>query len=155
MSIPEMYYTTESTTNKLVQYTYRNTVFIVVVSFPHCLSASCGVRPTSLSETYVRAEHVTQLPQEMSLGPYPVGEGLTIGDVEFSWVPSPFFRTSTKMKITVYWEARYSTEYLTIGWLGDLHLNWLFFFFCIRKYEEVLLNTWGSMSIPGMWTMET
>ena len=88
-----MYYTTERTTKKLVQDTYRNTVFIVVVSFLHCLSASCAARPTNLAETYVR-EEIEELRQELGLGSYPAGAGLTIKEVEFP--------ASTTMKITVY-----------------------------------------------------
>lgn len=86
-----MYYTTERTTKKLVQDTYYNTVFIVVVSFLHCLSASCAARPTSLAETYVR-EEIEELRQELGLGSYPAGAGLTIKDVEFRCVPSLFFQ---------------------------------------------------------------
>ena len=92
-----MYYTTEWTTKKLVQDTYRNTVFIVVVSFLHCLSASCGARPTSLAETYVR-EEIDELRQELGLGSYPAGAGLTIQDVEFRSVPSLFFQQAQKWR---------------------------------------------------------
>ena len=79
-----MYYTTERTTKKLVQDTYRNTVFIV---------SSCAAWPTSLAETYVR-EEIEELRQELGLGSYPAGAGLTIKEVEFP--------ASTTMKITVY-----------------------------------------------------
>ena len=92
-----MYYTTEWTTKKLVQYTYRNTVFIVVVSFLHCLSASCGARPTSLAETYVR-EEIDEVHQELGLFSYPAGAGLTIQDVEFRCVPSLFFQQAQQWR---------------------------------------------------------
>ena len=92
-----MYYTTEWTTKKLVQYTYRNTVFIVVVSFLHCLSASCGARPTSLAETYVR-EEIDEVHQELGLGSYPAGAGLTIQDVEFRCVHSLFFQQAQQWR---------------------------------------------------------
>ena len=92
-----MYYTTERTTKKLVQDTYRNTVFIVVVSFLHYLSASCAARPTSLAETYVR-EEIGELRQELGLGSYPAGVGLTIKDVEFRYVPSLFFQQAQKWR---------------------------------------------------------
>ena len=139
-----MYYTTERTTKKLVQDTYRNTVFIVVVSFLHCLSSSCAAWPTSLAETYVR-EEIEELRQELGLGSYPAGAGLTIKEVEFP--------ASTTMKITVYWEVLYSTEYLTIGWLESLHLDWVFFLH--KKIWEGSFECLGSTSIPGMWTMRT
>ena len=89
-----MYYTTERTTKKLVQDTYRNTVFIVVVSFLHCLSASCAARPTSLAETYVR-EEIEEL-RHSELRSYPAGAGLTIKEVEFRCVPSLFFQQAQK-----------------------------------------------------------
>ena len=92
-----MYYTTEWTTKKLVRYTYRNTVFIVVVSFLHCLSASCGARPTRLAETYVRKE-IEEVRQELGLGSYPAGAGLTIQDVEFRFVPSLSFQQAQKWR---------------------------------------------------------
>ena len=92
-----MYYTTEWTTKKLVQYTYRNTVFVVVLSFLHCLSASCGARPTSLAETYVR-EEIEEVRQELGLGSYPAGAGLTIQDVEFRCVPSLFFQQAQQWR---------------------------------------------------------
>ena len=92
-----MYYTTEWTTKKLVRYTYRNTVFIVVVSFLHCLSASCGARPTRLAETYVRKE-IEEVRQELGLGSYPAGAGLTIQDVEFRCVPSLSFQQAQKWR---------------------------------------------------------
>lgn len=57
------------------------------LSFLHCLSASCAARPTSLSETYVR-EEIEQLRQELGLGSYPAGAGLTIKDVEFRSNPT-------------------------------------------------------------------
>ena len=92
-----MYYTTERTTKKLVQDAYRNTVFIVVVSFLHYLSASCAARPTSLAETYVR-EEIEELRQELGLGSYPAGAGLTIKEVEFRCVPSLFFQQAQKWR---------------------------------------------------------
>ena len=92
-----MYYTTEWTTKKLVLYTYRNTVFIVVVSFLHCLSASCSARPRSLAETYVR-EEIDEVRQELGLGSYPAGAGLTIQDVEFRCVPSLFFQQAQQWR---------------------------------------------------------
>ena len=130
-----MYYTTEWITTKLVQHTYRNTVFIVVVSFLHCLSASCAARPTSLAETYVR-EEIEELHKNWA---WLVSYWGRINHQRGIQVCSfPFIPARTKMKITVYWEVLYSTEYLTIGWLESLHLDWVFF--CIRKYEKVLLN---------------
>ena len=133
--------------------TYRNTVFIVVVSFLHCLSASCGARPTSLVETYA-GEEINELREELCLDRLvSCWSRIKHQRPGIQVCSFPFFRASTNMKITVCWEALYSTEYLTIGWLENLHLDWVFF--CIRKYEKVLLNAWGSMSIPGMWTMGT
>ena len=92
-----MYYTTEWTTKKLVQDAYRNTVFITVVSFLHFLLASCGARPTSLAETYV-GEEIDEPREELGLGSYPAGAGLSIGDVEFRCVPSPFFEQARKWR---------------------------------------------------------
>ena len=68
----------------------RDTFFIFVVSFLHCLLASCGARPASLVETYVR-EGIEEIREELGLGEYPAGAGICIGDVEFRCVPSPFF----------------------------------------------------------------
>ena len=67
----------------------KDTFFIVVVSFLHCLSSSCGARAASLVETYVREG--MEVRDELGLGEYPAGAGLCIGDVEFRCVPSPFF----------------------------------------------------------------
>ena len=67
----------------------RDTFFIFVVSFLHCLSASCGARPASLVETYVR-EGIEEIREELGLGEYPAGAGIYIGDVKFRCVPSPF-----------------------------------------------------------------
>ena len=82
----------------------KDTFFIVVVSFLHCLSSSCGARPASLVETYVR-EGIEEVRDELGLGEYPAGAGLCIGDVEFRCVPSPFFWTSKKLEIRVYCEG--------------------------------------------------
>ena len=68
----------------------RDIFFLVVVSFLHCLSSSCGARPASLVETYVR-EGIEEVREELGLGEYPAGAGLCIGDVEFRCVPSSFF----------------------------------------------------------------
>ena len=76
-------------------FSFKNTVFIVVVSFLHCLSATCAARPTSLAETYVR-EEIEELREELGLGSYPAGAGLSIGDVEFRCVPSHFFQQAQK-----------------------------------------------------------
>ena len=67
----------------------RDTFFIFVVSFLHYLSASCGARPASLVETYVR-EGIEEIREELGLGEYPAGAGIYIGDVKFRCVPSPF-----------------------------------------------------------------
>ena len=96
----------------------RDNFFIVVVSFLHCLSASCGARPASLVETYVR-KGIEGIKEELGLGEYPAGAGICIGDVEFRCVPSPFFRTSTKLEIRVYCEVLYSTVYPTTSRLEN------------------------------------
>ena len=67
----------------------RDTFFIVVVTVLHCLSSSCGARPASLVENYVR-EGIEEIREELGLGEYPAWAGLCIGDVEFRCVPSPF-----------------------------------------------------------------
>ena len=74
----------------------KDTFFIVVVSFLHCLSSSCGARPASLVETYVR-EGIEEVRDELGLGEYPAGAGLCIGDVEFRCVPSLFFLDKQKI----------------------------------------------------------
>ncbi|CAH3180440.1 unnamed protein product [Porites lobata] len=67
----------------IVDSTGIGTPAALQLSFLHCLSASCGARPTSLAETYVR-EEIDEVHQELGLGSYPAGAGLTIQDVEFS-----------------------------------------------------------------------
>ena len=51
----------------------------------------------SLAETYVR-EEIDEVHQELGLGSYPAGAGLTIQDVEFRCVPSLFFQQAQQWR---------------------------------------------------------